>query len=56
MVKRGGTFSPEGNGWEYFMSDSALSQTQMRGGSDTLCFGCHSGAKNTDFMFSAPKL
>ncbi len=56
MVKRGGAFSPEGNGWEYFMADTSLSQTLLRGGSETMCFGCHSAAKQTDFVFSAPVL
>lgn len=56
MVKRGGQFSPDGNGWEYFMTDTALTQAMMRGGSDTMCFGCHSAAKDLDFVFSAEVL
>lgn len=56
MVKRGGRFSPDGNGWEYFMTDTALTQSMMRGGSDTMCFGCHSAAKDLDFVFSAEVL
>lgn len=56
MVKRGAQFSPEGNGWEYFMTDTALTQTMMRGGSETMCFGCHSAAKDLDFVFSADVL
>lgn len=56
MVKRGGAFSPDGNGWEYFMTDTALSQTLLRGGSDTMCFGCHNAAKDLDFVFSATAL
>ncbi len=53
---RGGRFSPEGNGWEYFMTDNALTQTLLRGGSETMCFGCHSAAKDLDFVFSADLL
>lgn len=53
MVKRGGGFNPEGSGWEYFMTDTALTQTLMRGGHETMCFGCHSAARDKDFVFSA---
>ncbi len=56
MVKRGGQFSPEGNGWEYFMTDTSFSQVLLRGGSETMCFGCHSAAKDLDFVFSATAL
>lgn len=56
MVKRGGKFNADGNGWEYFMTDTALTQAMMRGGDDTMCFGCHSAAKDRDFVFSAEAL
>lgn len=56
MVKRGGAFSPEGNGREYFVTDNALTQTLLRGGSETMWFGCHSAAKDLDFVFSADVL
>lgn len=56
MVKRGDTFSPDGNGWESFMTDTALTQSMMRGGSETMCFGCHSAVKDLDFVFSASAL
>jgi hypothetical protein len=56
MAKRGGTFDPEGNGWEFFMTDTNLTQTLLRGGSETMCYACHSAAKDSDFMFSAAEL
>ncbi len=56
MAKRGGAFNPEGNGWEYFMTDTNLTQTLLRWGSETMCFACHSGAKDTEFVFSAAEL
>lgn len=56
MVKRGGSFNPEGGRWEYFMTDTALTQTMMRGGAETMCAGCHSAAKDSDFAFSATVL
>ena len=51
MVKRGGTFSPEGNGWEYFMTDLAFTQTLAQGGSETMCFSCHNSVKDRDFVW-----
>jgi|GEM_PF-2930807 len=38
------------------MTDTALTQIMMRAGSDTMCFGCHSAAKDLDFVFSAEVL
>jgi hypothetical protein len=55
MVKRGGTFNPTGSGWEYFMTDTALTETLMRGGADTMCYGCHSAATTRDWVFTKPR-
>lgn len=38
------------------MTDTALTQTMLRGGGETMCAGCHSAAQDTDFAFSAPVL
>ena len=56
MAKRGGNFDPEGNGWEYFMTDTNLTETLLRGGSETTCFACHIAARDTDFVFSTAEL
>lgn len=56
MVKRGGSFNPDGGRWEYFMTDTALTQTMLRGGLETMCAGCHSAARESDYVFSAPEL
>lgn len=56
MVKRGGSFNPEGNGWDWIMADISLNETLLRGGNETFCHGCHVATQDTDFAFSAAKL
>ncbi|HYM20558.1 MAG TPA: cytochrome P460 family protein [Candidatus Kapabacteria bacterium] len=53
MVKRGGSFSKKGNGWEYFTlmngMVTARGDTVMNG----MCMGCHSQAGPAqDFVFT----
>src|SRR5690242_10692988 len=55
MVKRGGKFNPEGDGWEFFRLTTSAQGTQIlsRGGAEVAnqfgpCQGCHAGAKNFD--------
>ncbi|WP_373549850.1 cytochrome P460 family protein [Haliscomenobacter sp.] len=50
MVKRGGSFNPAHNGWEWFQIDAA-SKITSRSASNT-CNNCHSLVKNQDYAFS----
>jgi hypothetical protein len=60
MVKRGGDFNPDGNGWEWFMTSTDLSTVMTQGNNATagggMCANCHSGANTnnngTDWVFS----
>ncbi len=47
MVKRGGSFDPAGDGWEYFMF-SGDGTVLAQGGSETSCAGCHSHANSSE--------
>jgi len=56
-VKRGGTFNPEGDGWEFFqLKTTADGTTIVDRGVDTVnfaggeCITCHSAAKAYDFV------
>ena len=50
MVKRGGSFNPSHNGWEWFQIDAA-SKISSRSASNT-CNNCHSLVKNQDYAFT----
>ena len=57
MVKRGGRFNPEGNGWEFFQLTASAQGTRIvsRGGAEVKnlvgsCQGCHAPAKSFDFV------
>lgn len=60
MVKRGGDFNTDGNGWEWFMlaGDGQIAKNEdgdpVRGANlmNGMCQGCHNGAANKDFVFS----
>ncbi len=53
MTKRGNGFNSANNGWEWFFLD-ASGAISTRGGDIALCNGCHSGARDRDFVFSVP--
>ncbi len=58
MVKRGEGFDPDNNNWEYFELDVSAEGTsiRVRGRDDVVnrfggqCFGCHSAARDFDFI------
>jgi hypothetical protein len=50
MVKRGGSFNPSHNGWEWFQIDAA-SKISSRSASNT-CNNCHALVKNQDYSFT----
>ncbi len=62
LVKRGGDFNPDGNGWEWFMVDANLTTIMTRGDNATAgggaCASCHNGANNMgngmDWVFTQP--
>ena len=60
MVKRGGGFNTEGNGWEWFMLDPATRSVMGRGANlmDGGCATCHSQAldpaNGVDYVFRHP--
>ena len=57
-VKRGGTFNPEGNGWEFFVltpKQDGTTQIRARGGPEVVnvvipCQQCHGAARAYDFV------
>ena len=57
MVKRGGDFNPEGNGWEWIALAPDRSGIAGRGGAEMMngnCNACHSSAQSKDFVFPHP--
>jgi hypothetical protein len=59
MVKRGGKFNPEGDGWEFFALGVSAAGTTIitRGGPEAVsqfgggsCQGCHAAAADFDFV------
>jgi cytochrome c peroxidase len=60
MVKRGADFNPDGNGWEWFMTDVNLTTVLTQGDNatagDGMCATCHAGANTnsngTDWVFN----
>jgi len=57
MVKRGGRFNPEGDGWEFFRLSVTPAGTKIlaRGGAEVVniagsCQGCHAAARSYDFV------
>ncbi|HID38335.1 MAG TPA: hypothetical protein EYP36_02330 [Calditrichaeota bacterium] len=62
LVKRGGNFNPDGNGWEWFMVDTELTTVMTRGDNATAgggaCASCHNGANTSsngmDWVFTQP--
>ncbi len=60
LVKRGGDFNPDGNGWEWFMTTTDLDTVMTQGDNATAgggaCAGCHAQANSnnngTDWVFS----
>ena len=60
MTKRGGEFNPDGNGWEWFMAATDLSEVLTQGDNATagggMCAGCHiqanTGTNGIDWVFS----
>ena len=61
MAKRGGTFNPQGGGWEWLALSNDGSQIMARGGADMMsgmCNACHTSAAaqtgGSDFVFPHP--
>ncbi len=55
MVKRGGSFNPDDNGWEWFMikaDGSILVRTAVDAVATAGCSGCHNAVANDDYVFS----
>ncbi|MBD3225208.1 MAG: hypothetical protein GF313_10795 [Caldithrix sp.] len=60
MVKRGGDFNPDGDGWEWFMTTTDLDTVLTQGDNATagggMCASCHAAANTnnngTDWVFS----
>jgi len=57
MVKRGGRFNPDGDGWEFFRLAVTPAGTEIvaRGGPEVTngagsCQGCHAAARGYDFV------
>jgi len=58
MVKRGESYDPANNNWEYFELDTSSEGTtiRVRGRDEVVnrfgaqCFGCHAGARDFDFI------
>ena len=57
MVKRGGRFNPEGDGWEFFRLSVTPAGTKIlaRGGAEVVniagsCQSCHAAARSYDFV------
>lgn len=52
MVKRGGDFNPDGNGWEWFMVSTDFSTVMTQGDNATagggMCASCHSAANTNN--------
>ncbi len=52
MVKRGGGFNPDGNGWEWFMVSTDFKTVMTQGDNATagggLCASCHSAANQNN--------
>ena len=59
LVKRGGDFNPEGDGWEWFMTNTTLDTVLTQGDNatamDGMCASCHGAANindnGTDWVF-----
>ena len=56
MVKRGGNFNSNNNGWEYFSlnadgSIATAAGVELRGSDLLTCDDCHAGAKSTDYVY-----
>lgn len=61
MAKRGGTFNPQGGGWEWLALSNDGTQIMARGGADMMsgmCNACHTSAAaqtgGADFVFPHP--
>ena len=62
MVKRGGDFNPDGNGWEWFMTSTDLATVLTQGDNatagDGMCANCHTSANTNnngeDWVFTQP--
>lgn len=62
LVKRGGNFNPAGNGWEWFMTSTDLTNVITQGDNATAgggnCASCHAGANvgsnGEDWVFTQP--
>ena len=60
MAKRGGGFNPDGDGWEWFMAATDLSEVLTQGDNAAAaggaCAGCHAqanaGSNGIDWVFS----
>jgi hypothetical protein len=61
LVKRGGNFSPNGGGWEWFLLNENgtiakdANGALLRGGANFLgggCIGCHNRVSGSDFVFT----
>jgi hypothetical protein len=63
LAKRGGSFNPAGNGWEWFMTNPERNAIMTRGDNatamDGMCAACHSVAtiiqNGEDWVFSHPR-
>ena len=64
MVKRGGDFNSDGDGWEWFMTSTDLTTVLTQGDNatagDGMCASCHTSANvnsnGTDWVFSQAAL
>lgn len=56
MVKRGGNFNPDHNGWEWFMLERDLSSVVAQGADlgNGACSSCHGKASGQDYVFAKP--
>jgi hypothetical protein len=49
MIKRGRTYDPDNNNWEYMMIGADMEV--MAQGKIEMCIGCHANAAKKDYVF-----
>jgi len=52
MAKRGNDYDADHNNWEWFMLDPATGDIANRGLFEGMCYGCHTSALATDYVFT----
>ncbi len=52
MVKRGGSFNAANNDWEWFFLENGKIKDRGANLMDGACGGCHTQAKNKDYVFT----